>query len=450
MLTTTMEIQTKKEKPNKKRKTVEPLEATRKRSSTTRTSPTAPTPHTNINDNDEASEELPKKKRKTLVEQIEVDITRPEPPSKKALRRLKKGKSLPPPKSGADTTPEPDNEQPKKAEVVKWSDYGIWIGNLPWSATKADVLAFLTTSSSITSEIITRIHMPSPSDDGKPTITNDPKPWKKQQFNKGFAYIDFATPEAVSEAVSLSELLLSGRRVLIKDAKSFEGRPQKTKEESRNDAKPPSKRIFVGNLRFDTTEEGLKEHFECCGEVEHVMVATFEDSGKCKGYGWVTFKQMDAAEAAVRGWVLIEEEDGEEDSDEDDGNESDSMIEADRMMFNERTKLKGPKMKKTFVDKIHKRPVRREFAEDAQVRYKKRYGKDGTKAKNGVSAGAGSGAGVGDVDVETTEEAPAKAKERKMGKVEKVKPSKQVEYRTPHVARLIGSIVESKGKKVIF
>lgn len=443
-----MELKAKKEKSSKKRKAAELLETP------VPSTFTAPPPvkdhrskiaekkaksldaakeNTPLN---ESLEEPPSKKRKASVEEIEVDISKPEPPSKKALRRLRKGKTLPLPKSGADSTPEPAEEKPKKTEVEKRSDYGIWIGNLPWSVTKADLRTFLTSNTDITDDTITRIHMPSP-DDGKPVNkAEESKPWKKH-YNKGFAYVDFSVPEAIQHAIELSEQLLSGRRVLIKDNKSFEGRPQKKKEESRKEGKPPSKRVFLGNLRFDTTEDSLKDHFEKCGAIENVMIATFEDSGKCKGYAWITFEELEAAESAVRGYLLVkhEDEDMESGSEDADAEKSEKEEEEDGAVI--KTKLKMPAMKKVWVDKIHKRPVRREFAEDAQVRYKKRYGKDGTKGKKKSNA-------VADLNDEEGNVA-SKTKRR-----DRVLPVKQIEYRTHYAARLTGDIVESKGKKVVF
>ena len=245
------------------------------------------------------------KKRKSLADEIEVDITAPEPPSKKALRQLKKGKALPPQKSGAESTPEP--EPKKKSEVEKRSEHCVWIGNLPWTVSKADLRKFLVDYSDITDEMITRVHMPGPNDK-KPANTVEKKAVGRPVHNKGFAYVDFSTAEGTTLAIELSEQLLSGRRVLIKDGKSFLGRPEKTKEESRNDGKPPSKRVFLGNLSFDATEETIKEHFQKCGALESVKVATFEDSGKCKGYAWAVFEELEAAQAAVQGFVRIEEE----------------------------------------------------------------------------------------------------------------------------------------------
>lgn len=356
------------------------------------------------------SKEPSNKKRNTLADEIEIDVTAPEPPSKKALRLLKKGKALPPSKSGAESTPEPDSA--KKPEPEKRSEHCVWIGNLAWTVSKADLRKFLVEYSDITDEMITRVHMPGP-DDKKSANTVEKQRVGKPVHNKGFAYVDFSTAAGSTLAIELSEQLLSGRRVLIKDHKSFVGRPEKTKEESRNDGKPPSKRVFLGNLRFDTTEEIVKDHFQKCGLIESVKVATFEDSGKCKGYAWAVFEELEAAQAAVRGFVRIEEE-------VSDASESDSEA--------SEPKAKRTKTRKWWVNKMSGRPLKIEFAEDAQVRYKKRYGKDGTK--NAVAPGSGSGA--------KEDKPPAK-----------LIPAK-VDYRQPYAARLTGGIVESTGKKTTF
>lgn len=350
------------------------------------------------------------KKRNALAAEIEVDINAPEPPSKKALRQLKKGKPLPPSKSGAESTPEP--ESTNKPEGEKRSEHCVWIGNLAWTVSKADLRKYLVEYSDITDDMITRIHMPGPNDK-KPTNGDEKPKVGKTIHNKGFAYVDFSTAEGAVMAIELSEQLLSGRRLLIKDHKSFDGRPEKTKEESRNDGKPPSKRVFLGNLAFDTTEEIIKEHFQKCGPVESVKVATFEDSGKCKGYAWAVFEELEAAQAAVRGFVKIEEE-------ASDASESESEA--------AEPKVKKVKTRKWWVNKMKGRPLKIEFAEDAQVRYKKRYGKDGTKRTAAQQSGA------------ETKVADAPGK---------LVPSK-AEYRQPYAARLTGGIVESMGKKTTF
>lgn len=448
----------KSEKSSKKRKSTgeEPIaDSTPKKSKRTRStedaaaeSATSPQPEAMEVDNDEtAADEPPAKKRKSVVdgEELEVDVTKPQPPSKKDLRRLKKGKSLSKAKTVSDvkaSKPKADGEEgadgsgaedaaPAKPEQEKRSEHGIWVGNLPWSVSKEDLKSFLINQGPMPDEAITRIHMPSP-DDKKPANKVESR-FTRTQHNKGFAYVDFSTAEYTLAAVALSEELLGGRRVLIKNNKSFEGRPLVAKDAPANkkEMKAPSKRVFLGNLRFDTTEESLKEHFERCGPIETCMVATFEDSGKCKGYAWITFADLEASARAVRGFVLEEEENSDVDTDEEES-EVDEDPEDYAEAATKKEKKKVP-MKRVYVNMIQRRPVRIEFAEDAQVRYKKRYGAGGTK--NPVNA-----------DGEVAE----KKEKVVSGVIVPSKKAQNIEYRTDYAPRLTGGIVESKGTKVAF
>lgn len=292
-----------------------------------------------------------RKRDQSPVAEIEVDVSAPEPPSKKALRKAKKGKSTAATGkydvSKADVAavvPKSASEEDMKslAAPPKRSDYGIWIGNLPWTATKIDLRNFLTNDTDIMDDMITRLHMHPPS---KAAIAASRHRIKPQ--NQGFAYVDFSTKAALNEALALSERLFTGRRVLIKDSKSFEGRPEKSKEEGAatsdvTSGKPPSKRIFVGNLGFDTTKEMLQENFERCGEIVDVFTATFEDTGKCKGYAWVEFAELEAGEAAVRGWVNFEEKENIEDED-------DEIAEA---LADQEKPRKKPRQRKWWVNRL--------------------------------------------------------------------------------------------------
>lgn len=328
----------------------------------------------------------PSKKRRreeSNAEVIEVDVTAPEPPSKKALRKAKKGKATPAAsesesRSIAVRTGSVSDEDapPDSTEKPKRTDYGIWIGNLPWSATGADLRNFLVKNTEISDDMIRRLHLPAPS---QGVVANSRQKIKPR--NKGFAYIDLSTKEALKEALALSEKLLTGRRVLIKDSKSFEGRPDRTKELETaivNSGKPPSKRIFVGNLAFETTKQDLEEQFARCGEMLDVHIATFEDTGKCKGYAWVEFAELGGGEAAVRGWADFQLK-------AHSGNEDEEIAAALAEEADVKPKKK-PALRKWWVNKLHGRPLKLEFAEGKDVRYKKRYGKDRSANKDGVKA----------------------------------------------------------------
>ncbi len=59
--------------------------------------------------------------------------------------------------------------------------------------------------------------------------------------------------------------------------------------------------IYIGNLSFDTTEEGLRQAFEGYGEVSSVTIITDRYTGKSRGFGFVEMPTRGEAEAAIAG-----------------------------------------------------------------------------------------------------------------------------------------------------
>ncbi len=51
------------------------------------------------------------------------------------------------------------------------------------------------------------------------------------------------------------------------------------------------KKLYVGNLSFETTEAQLKDLFSQSGSVETVRIITDRDSGRSKGFGFVEMQE---------------------------------------------------------------------------------------------------------------------------------------------------------------
>jgi len=51
------------------------------------------------------------------------------------------------------------------------------------------------------------------------------------------------------------------------------------------------KKLYVGNLSFETTESDLKELFGQAGSVETVRIITDHDTGRSKGFGFVEMQE---------------------------------------------------------------------------------------------------------------------------------------------------------------
>lgn len=264
----------------------------------------------------------PTKKRKA-EDEIEIDLNQTVPLSKKQKRLLRRGKvtleelnekfNLDPSSvkeykkeieqktEGDDETAGStkdgegeDNKSSNGQKPKKDKKFGVWIGNLSFDTSKEDLCRFfvaktkeLDESCRIEESDIVRVNLPLAQNDGK------------QIKNKGFAHMNFKTQEQMNAVVALSESHLNGRNLLIKDSSSFDGRPDKNDLISMS-KNPPSRILFVGNLSFDTTDELLKKHFQHCGDIVKIRMATFQDTGKCKGFAFVDFKDEEGPTNALK------------------------------------------------------------------------------------------------------------------------------------------------------
>jgi cold-inducible RNA-binding protein len=59
------------------------------------------------------------------------------------------------------------------------------------------------------------------------------------------------------------------------------------------------KRLYVGNLPFDTSEDQLHELFSAHGQVISAKLITDMDSGRSRGFGFVEMSSEDEAKAAI-------------------------------------------------------------------------------------------------------------------------------------------------------
>jgi cold-inducible RNA-binding protein len=60
-----------------------------------------------------------------------------------------------------------------------------------------------------------------------------------------------------------------------------------------------SKKLFVGNIDWGTTDDQLLELFSQHGEVEEAIIIKDKFSNRSKGFGFVTFANEEDAEKAM-------------------------------------------------------------------------------------------------------------------------------------------------------
>ncbi len=60
-------------------------------------------------------------------------------------------------------------------------------------------------------------------------------------------------------------------------------------------------KVFVGNLNYATTEDQLEQKMKEFGAVRNTKIVKDQDTGKSKGYAFVTFDTDAAALASIAG-----------------------------------------------------------------------------------------------------------------------------------------------------
>jgi nucleolin len=117
--------------------------------------------------------------------------------------------------------------------------------------------------------------------------------------SRGFGYVRFKTADAVEKALAMNGQEIDGRAVNIDY-----GTPPDRNKGRENRAKsfgdqisPPSSVLFVGNISFATTEDGLWSFFNEHG-VKNVRLPTDRDTGRPKGFGYVEFEDIEGAKKA--------------------------------------------------------------------------------------------------------------------------------------------------------
>ena len=59
------------------------------------------------------------------------------------------------------------------------------------------------------------------------------------------------------------------------------------------------KRLYVGNLSYDSTEDSIREAFSASGNVADVHVMTERETGRPRGFGFVEMATDAEAQAAI-------------------------------------------------------------------------------------------------------------------------------------------------------
>lgn len=109
--------------------------------------------------------------------------------------------------------------------------------------------------------------------------------------SRGFGFVTFADSRMVDDAM--------GQRPHVIDGRTVEPKRAIPREQSSGDTNMSVKKLFVGGLSTETEAEDLKSYFGKYGSIEEVIIATERDTGRKRGFGFVTFDDYDSVDKVV-------------------------------------------------------------------------------------------------------------------------------------------------------
>lgn len=122
------------------------------------------------------------------------------------------------------------------------------------------------------------------------------------QRPRGFGFVTLASREAAEKAISkMDQAQLDGRTIRVNESRP-KGERSSTPSggggrNGFNAAGAAEVKLYVGNVAFDTDEETIRKLFEQYGKVSDCFMPTDRDSGKVRGFAFVTMPSKDAEEA---------------------------------------------------------------------------------------------------------------------------------------------------------
>jgi RNA-binding protein 39 len=122
----------------------------------------------------------------------------------------------------------------------------------------------------------------------------------KTRRSKGIAYVEFYEVDAVPLAMALAGEKLMGVPIIVQHTQAEKNRAA----QASNPVAPAQKhtgpmKLYVGSLHFNITEAMLRGIFEPFGAIDNIALITDQETGRSKGYGFVTFRNPDDAKKAL-------------------------------------------------------------------------------------------------------------------------------------------------------
>ncbi|XP_072296172.1 RNA-binding protein 39-like isoform X2 [Eucyclogobius newberryi] len=124
---------------------------------------------------------------------------------------------------------------------------------------------------------------------------------RNSRRSKGIAYIEFVETSSVPLAIGLTGQRLLGVPIIVQASQAEKNRAAAAAAAAcalqRSSVGPM--RLYVGSLHFNITEDMLRGIFEPFGPIESIQLMMDNETGRSRGYGFITFSDSECAKKAM-------------------------------------------------------------------------------------------------------------------------------------------------------
>ncbi|KAM4709513.1 putative RNA-binding protein 23 [Discoglossus pictus] len=121
---------------------------------------------------------------------------------------------------------------------------------------------------------------------------------RNSRRSKGIAYVEFLDIQSVPLAIGLSGQRLLGVPIIVQASQAEKNRLAAMANNLQKGNAGPM-RLYVGSLHFNITEDMLRGIFEPFGKIENIQLLKEPDTGRSKGFGFITFTDAECARRAL-------------------------------------------------------------------------------------------------------------------------------------------------------
>uniref|UniRef100_A0A8C2BFE7 RNA binding motif protein 39a n=1 Tax=Cyprinus carpio TaxID=7962 RepID=A0A8C2BFE7_CYPCA len=121
---------------------------------------------------------------------------------------------------------------------------------------------------------------------------------RNSRRSKGIAYIEFVDTTSVPLAIGLSGQRLLGVPIIVQASQAEKNRAAALANNLQKGSSGPM-RLYVGSLHFNITEDMLRGIFEPFGRIDSIQLMMDSETGRSKGYGFITFADAECAKKAL-------------------------------------------------------------------------------------------------------------------------------------------------------